>query len=94
MLEPKFSLAQSLFVMECAVEINIQAKPGFVWRILTDAKNFPRWNSTVTNIEGQIREGERLRVRVPGTDRIFSPPGFRCRAMRAYDMDRRFPACI
>ena len=40
---------------------------------MTDATDFPRWNSTVTSIEGQIREGEQLRLRVPGTDRTFTP---------------------
>jgi hypothetical protein len=40
---------------------------------LTDAEGFPRWNSTVSGVEGQIREGERLRLRVPGTDRVFTP---------------------
>jgi hypothetical protein len=44
-----------------------------IWSLLTDAKGFPRWNSTVTGIEGQIREGERLRLSVPGTDRTFTP---------------------
>jgi hypothetical protein len=40
---------------------------------LTDAQGFPRWNSTVSSIEGQIRDGERLRLRAPGTDRTFTP---------------------
>jgi hypothetical protein len=40
---------------------------------LTDAEGFPRWNSTVTRIEGDIREGERLRLHVPGTNRTFTP---------------------
>lgn len=40
---------------------------------MTDAEGFPRWNSTVAGVEGQIREGERLRLRVPGTDRTFTP---------------------
>jgi hypothetical protein len=40
---------------------------------LTDAKDFPRWNSTVAGIDGQIREGQRLRVHIPGTDRTFTP---------------------
>jgi hypothetical protein len=40
---------------------------------LTDAKNFPRWNSTVSGIEGRIREGELLQVRVPGSNRILKP---------------------
>ncbi|MFI5371110.1 MAG: hypothetical protein ACHQ52_06085, partial [Candidatus Eisenbacteria bacterium] len=38
-----------------------------------DAKGFPRWNSTVRGIEGRISEGERLLIRVPGTDRTFTP---------------------
>ena len=41
--------------------------------LLTDANGFPRWNSTVTRVEGQIREGERLRLHVPGTERTFTP---------------------
>jgi hypothetical protein len=32
-----------------------------------------RWNSTVTGIDGQIREGARLRVHAPRTDRTFTP---------------------
>ncbi len=41
--------------------------------LLTGAKAFSRWNSTVTDIEGEIREGERLRLHVPGTNRTFTP---------------------
>ena len=59
--------------MTCAVGVRIQASPDIVWSLLTDAKGFPRWNSTVTGIEGEIREGERLRLHVPGTKRIFTP---------------------
>ena len=59
--------------MSCRVEVNIQAKAERIWSLLTDAKDFPRWNSTVTGIEGQIREGERLRLHVPGTQRTFTP---------------------
>lgn len=33
----------------------------------------PRWNSTVSGIDGEIREGARLRLHVPGTDRTFTP---------------------
>lgn len=61
------------FSMVCRVEVNIRATAERIWSLLTDAKDFSRWNSTVTSIEGQIREGERLRVRVPGSDRIFTP---------------------
>jgi len=68
-------IAQSrrVFSMTCGVALNIRAPAAAIWRLLTDAKGFPRWNSTVTSVEGQIREGERLRLRVPGTDRTFTP---------------------
>ena len=62
-----------MFTMTCAVSVNIQAAPEVVWRLLTDAKEFPRWNSTVASIDGDIREGQRLRLHVPGTNRTFTP---------------------
>ncbi len=70
---PKITQARGVFSMACGVEVNICAKPESVWRLLTDAKDFPRWNSTVSAVEGQIREGEQLRLHVPGTDRTFTP---------------------
>lgn len=59
--------------MTCTVEIDIRATPDIVWRLLTDAKGFPRWNSTVTAIDGEIREGKRLTLHVPGTKQTFAP---------------------
>lgn len=73
MNEPRFTQTNSAFVMVCRVEVNIGAEAQVVWKLLTDAQGFPRWNSTISSIEGQIREGERLRVRAPGTKRIFTP---------------------
>jgi len=62
-----------VFATTCRVEVNIRASASTVWSILVDARAYPRWNSTVSGIDGQIREGERLRLRVPGTDRTFTP---------------------
>jgi hypothetical protein len=59
--------------MTCRVEVTIKATAATIWSILTDAQGFARWNSTVTGIEGEIREGGRLRIHVPGTDRSFTP---------------------
>ena len=60
------------FRMECGVSINIRAKPERVWSLLTDAAAFPRWNSTVTSIEGNIALGQKLKVRVPlAPKRVF-----------------------
>jgi hypothetical protein len=72
MSEPRISQAHTVFSMSCRVDVHIQAKAERVWSLLTDAKNFPRWNSTIT-IEGQIREGERLRLHVPARKRTFTP---------------------
>ncbi|MGH9140662.1 MAG: SRPBCC family protein [Vicinamibacterales bacterium] len=63
----------STFSRACSVEVNIRAAPRNIWRLLTDASGFPRWNSTVTSVEGEIREGGKLRLRVPGADRTFTP---------------------
>lgn len=71
--QPSVTQTHQVFALVCAVEANIRATPALIWGLLTDAQGFPRWNSTVTGIEGQIREGERLRLHVPGTDRTFTP---------------------
>lgn len=73
MNQPKFTRTASVFTMNCIVEVDIQASAEIVWNILSDAKGFPRWNSTITAIEGEIREGERLKLHVPGTSRTFTP---------------------
>jgi hypothetical protein len=73
MNEPLFTQSAKGFGMTCRVGVEILATTGIVWNLLTDAKGFPRWNSTVTGIEGEIREGERLRLHVPGTSRTFTP---------------------
>ena len=73
MNDSRFTRTNSLFAMTFGVEVNIRANAEIVWSLLTDANGFPRWNSTVTAIEGQIREGERLRLHVPGTTRTFTP---------------------
>jgi hypothetical protein len=70
---PRITETRGFFWMTCAVAVNIQADAHAVWRLLTDAQGFPRWNSTVTSIEGEIRDGARLRLRVPGSERVFTP---------------------
>jgi hypothetical protein len=53
------------FSMGCTVHKTIQASPDKIWALLTDADGFPRWNSTVTQIEGRIAEGQTLKLKVP-----------------------------
>jgi hypothetical protein len=73
MNEPKVTQTHSAFELICRVEVDIRANARDIWALLTDAAGFSRWNSTVAGIDGQIREGERLRVRVQGVDRAFTP---------------------
>jgi uncharacterized protein YndB with AHSA1/START domain len=47
----------SAFRMECEIQATIHAEPDRIWALLTDAAGFPRWNSTVTSIEGEIADG-------------------------------------
>ena len=66
MNEPVFTKSAKALGMTCTVSVNVRAPAKIVWSLLTDAKGFPRWNSTVTGIDGEIREGQRLKLHVPG----------------------------
>jgi hypothetical protein len=63
----------STFRMECRISINITASRETIWALLTNAANFPTWNSTVTSIKGSIEAGQKLEIRVPISDRTFTP---------------------
>jgi hypothetical protein len=59
--------------MEYAVAVRIQAQPNRIWALLTTADDFPRWNSTVKSIEGQIALGETIKLRATiAPERIFN----------------------
>jgi hypothetical protein len=73
MAEPTVTVTRRAFSLACRVDVNVHAAAAHIWSLLTDAASFPRWNSTVAGIEGEIRNGARLRVHVPGTDRVFTP---------------------
>jgi uncharacterized protein YndB with AHSA1/START domain len=42
----------------------IEASADAVWALLTDAPNYPTWNSTVEHVNGRIALGETLTIRV------------------------------
>jgi hypothetical protein len=63
---------RATFRMVCGVSINIRASRDKIWSLLTDAAAFPRWNSTVSSIEGQIALGHKIKLRVPiAPKRVF-----------------------
>ncbi len=51
------------FSRETAVSIDIQADKSIIWALLTNANDFPRWNSTVITIEGSIAQGEIIKLK-------------------------------
>lgn len=59
----KATTIKKTFSRETSVSINIQADPAIVWTLLTNADDFPRWNSTVISIEGDIKNGEKIRLK-------------------------------
>jgi uncharacterized protein YndB with AHSA1/START domain len=48
-------------VKRFAAAITIRARLETVWALLTDAPGYPRWNSTVVKIDGQIAADKTIR---------------------------------
>lgn len=51
------------FSRETAVSIDVQADKSIIWALLTNASDFPRWNSTVISIDGTIAMGEKIKLK-------------------------------
>jgi len=49
----------------------INATPDAIWRILTDAPNYPQWDPTVIRIEGTIASGNKITAYTKLSDRAF-----------------------
>lgn len=65
---------RTTFRLECGVAIQIDAPPKKVWSLLTNAPDFPKWNSTVESIGGEIALGQKLAIKVPAAPgRTFGP---------------------
>lgn len=68
-LNPKHGLAgtastiKKTFSRQTSVQITIMADPAIIWSLLTNASDFPRWNSTVISIEGNIAPGQRIELK-------------------------------
>ncbi|MEM6966851.1 MAG: SRPBCC domain-containing protein [Bacteroidota bacterium] len=56
-------------------EIIINAPREKVWQLLTDFKNYPTWNTFIVSIEGELKEGGRLKNKmvVDGKRQTFRP---------------------
>ena len=51
------------FSRETSVSIEIHADPTIIWMLLTNAADYPRWNSTIISIEGTITLGGKIKLK-------------------------------
>jgi uncharacterized protein YndB with AHSA1/START domain len=58
----KAATIKSAFSRETSVSIDIKADSAIIWALLTNASDYPRWNTTVISIEGKIALGERIKL--------------------------------
>ena len=64
---------KSAFRMEYSAGVNVKAGPDRVWSLMTNAADFPRWNSTVKSIEGKIALGQTIKLSAAiSPDRVFN----------------------
>lgn len=55
--------SKSTFSRETSVSVHIEADAAIIWALLTNAVDFPRWNSTVISISGKIQNGETIELK-------------------------------
>lgn len=52
--------------------LTIKATPEEIWRVLTDAESYPRWNSVHVSVEGVFEPGATLVVEARNPDQSIS----------------------
>lgn len=51
------------FSRQTSISIDIEADKSIVWALLTNASDYPRWNSTVVSIDGTIAKDEKIKLK-------------------------------
>lgn len=62
-MNQKATTLKRTFSRETSVSASIAADPATVWALLTHAADYPRWNSTVTSIQGEIKAGATIELK-------------------------------
>jgi len=62
MADNKTTSSATTFRMETAIAINIKASADKIMALLTNASDFTKWNSTVISVDGQIKQGEKIKL--------------------------------
>ncbi len=58
----KANREQTSSSLEYSVSADIKASPEKIWNYLTNAADYPNWNSTVDRVEGDIALGKKIKV--------------------------------
>lgn len=61
---------------ELTTEIEINASPQRVWKILTEFDKYDQWNPFIHRIVGQAKEGSKIQIRIEtpgGKNRRYEP---------------------
>jgi len=59
----KARTVKKTFNRSTSISQYIDAPPSTVWSLLTNVKDYSRWNSTIISIEGKIQEGEKIKLK-------------------------------
>lgn len=59
----KARTTRKVFSRETAISVEIKSDPATIWNLLTDAVDYPKWNSTVISIDGKIALNEKIRLK-------------------------------
>ena len=61
--EGRATTVKKVFSRRTSVAIDIGASPDVVWKLLTNADGYSKWNSTIVELAGNIDRGGRIRLR-------------------------------
>jgi uncharacterized protein YndB with AHSA1/START domain len=61
--EGKAVTMKKTFSRETTVSVRVESAPSIVWALLTRASDYPRWNSTVVSITGEIKSGGSIELK-------------------------------
>ncbi len=69
-------------------KISINANSEVVWRILTDTQKYPEWNPLIHCLEGELKEGNKLKARINGMK--FKPKVLNFKPNKLFSWKGRF----
>lgn len=54
---------RTTFHRETSVSIEIKADASIIWALLTHASDYPKWNSSIISLDGNIALGEKIQLK-------------------------------